>query len=285
MRHLKSAIAPTLMFAFTLNWTVSQAAADGQVFELGLCDEDATKGWSFYCAPPEPEPEEEPVEAAVPAPSPVPAKEPANEAKGPATVAMMAFRAHIDEVKYKAVLNPTRENVQAYMEVNKEIGQKAGAFTDQWQRILFSTPHLDANVEYPLAAAGVGVYQDQKKAAREATFKNVAQTAGILFIFEASEKCGICRVQGTILAQMEKSYGVTILAISKDGGSNEQFPNAIVDAGRLVELGLDEYPAPTLALVSPKTQEVAVIGSGLLTGDQVLERVHVITEVPVGERY
>lgn len=273
-----------LALATLLTLTVANATfADSEPFRLDMCESRNTSGWSFYCRPPEPEPEEPVEEMAAPAPTPAPTPE--ELAPLTATEQMMEFRALIDETKHRAVLNPTRENVLAYMEINKLIGDKAGAFTDQWQRILFETPHLNANVDSPLAEAGIGVYQDQMLAAREATFQRVANEAGIIFIFESDQVCGICRVQGQILQQLEDRYGVNILAVSMDGGGNASFPDAFVDNGRLQELGLDEYPAPTLALVEPESGGVAVIGSGLVTADEILERVFVITEIPVGERY
>lgn len=251
-------------------------------FRLDKCDSPSTKGWAFYCSEPVLDLEEVQEEVA----SQVPGDEPL-EAKPeyPATDAMMAFRAHADELKYRAVLDPTPENVLAYMEINKEISERAGDFTEAWQRILFATPHLNANVDYPLATVGANVWQDQMKAAREETFREAAREAGLLFIFDGDASCGICKVQGQILAQMEETYGVSILAVSKDGGANAFYPSAFTDAGRLEEMGLQDYPTPTLALAKPGTGEVAVIGSGILTADQILETVQTITKVPVGERY
>lgn len=256
------------------------ASAENEPFRLEMCSDNATRGWSFYCSPP---PVEEEVEEEVAAPAPPPPT-PA-EPEYPATEEMMRFRKMVDELRHRAVMDPTEENVLAYMEVNKLIADKAGDFTEQWQRILFGTPHLNANVDYPLASAGVGVYQDQLKAVREDTFKTVANEAGIMFLFEGDDRCGICRVQGEVLAGMEQFYGVTIFGVSMDGGTNEFFPGAVVDNGRLAELGLADYPAPTLALVHPESGEIAVMGSGLITADQILERVHVITAIPEGERY
>lgn len=260
---------------------LAPAKAD-RAFKLPLCEDEKASGWSFYCTREEPE-EAEPEKEPTPAPTP-PVEQPVAE-KGPATQAMMAFRAKVDEIKYRAVLDPTPENVKAYMVINKQIAEQAGHFTDQWQRVLFSTPELDANVDYPLTATGINVYQDQLKAAREATLRKVAANQGIMFIFEDSARCGTCRVQGEVLAQMEKMYGVGILPVSRDGGQNESYPNAVADSGKLKQMGLEEYPSPTIALVDPQNQDVQVIGSGLLTADQILERVYVVEEVPVGERY
>ena len=260
--------------------------AQSDPFRITKCETRETGGWNFYCRDPEPEAEEvvppppmpEPVIAPAPEPDPAP-EEPT------ATEQMMAFRAHVDELKHRAILDPTPANVLAYMEVNKVIADRAGDFAEQWQRVLFETPHLNANVDSPLAAAGITVFQDQMKAAREAALVNVAQTSGIMFIFDGDDRCGVCRVQGEILAQMQVHFGIEVLAISKDGGANLHFPNAYVDDGRLAAMGLEEFPGPTIALVKPDTNEVAVIGSGLITADQVLERVFLITEVPVGEQF
>lgn len=255
-------------------------------FKLDLCGDARTKGWSYYCAPPAPveEPEVEEQEPVVVIGPPV-EMEPAEPEKGPATQAILAFRAEVDEIKYKAVLDPTPENVQAYMEIQKQIGDQAGVFTETWQRVLYGTPHLDANTEYPLASAGIGVYQEQLKAARQAALERTAATRGILYIFEGSEACGICKVQGEVLQDMRARYGIEILAVSKDGGGDVNFPDAVVDAGQLEAMGLADFPAPTIALIDPNSKQVDVIGSGLLTADQVLERVYVVTEVPEGQRY
>lgn len=270
------------MFALRITISAVVLAIASQVsakpMRLDLCTDDRTKGWSFYCDPSVVEETE--IEEQIPDPEPVVVEKPKT-----ATEQIMEFRAHVDEVKHRAVLNPTEENVLAYMELNAEIARKAGHFTDQWQRVLFKTPSLNANVDHPLAAAGVTVYQDQKKAAQDATFRRVTQNNGLLFVFDDDAKCGICRVQGEILAAMEEHYGVEVLAVSRDGGSNAQFPGALIDAGQLKRFGLAEFPVPTLALVDPTNGQVDVLGSGLLTADEILQRSYVISEIPVGERY
>ena len=255
----------------------SPVAADG--FTLGKCDEQATSGWAFYCDP-DPAPEEEVVENTAPAPAPAPAPTPQT-----ATEQMMAFRAHVDELKHRAVLDPTEENVRAYITVQKQMIDQAGHFTDQWQRVIFGSPELSVTDDFPMSAAGIGVYQDQMKAVRDETFREVANTSGIIFIFEDDSRCGMCRAQGEILAQMQDWYDVSVLAVSRDGGTNAAFPNAVIDQGQLQDFGLQDYPAPTMALVTPETGEIAVRGTGLLTADEMLDRRFVITQVPVGQRY
>jgi conjugal transfer pilus assembly protein TraF len=249
------------------------------------CDGDNVTGWSYYCEPPVPEEEEETEELKPEKPTPPQPQE--QVTKYPATEKMEEFRAVVNETLNRAVLDPTEENVLEYMEINKLMGTKAGKFTDVWQRVLFKTPHLDANTEYPLAQAGITVYQDQMRVAQTENFRRVAETSGILFVFEDDNRCGMCRKQGEVLKGIEQIHGVSILAVSRDGGQNAFFPNARIDDGRLAKMGLaaDKYPAPTMALINPQTKEIEVIGSGILTEDTILERVFVITQIPVGERY
>lgn len=241
-----------------------------------FCAREETSGWYFYCDPPreqEPDPEPEPEdEVAPPAPK-------------TATEEIMEFRKQADELKHRAVLNPTEANVRAYMEVNKQMAEMAAAFTDQWQRVLFATPHLDANVTYPLTAKGVTIYQDQMAAAQKAALLAAARTKGLLFVFEGPETCGVCAAQGEILDGLQKAFGIDILAVSVDGSVLPEFPGAVPDQGQLQALSLESYPRPFLALVDPASHEVDLIGAGLLTEDQILERIYTITAVPEGTRY
>ena len=240
------------------------------------CRDDITISWNFYC---DPEPEEV-EEDAPPAPAPPPAKpEPTT------TEEILKFRAELDEIKYRAVLNPTEENVAYYMYAQQAMVGKAKEFTDQWQRIIFKTPALDANINYPISSIGTNIYQDQINEAQENAFVRAAQNNGLLFVFEGPQTCGVCVPAAGIVAGMRDEFGIEVLAVSTDGVAYPQFPGAVRDAGQLAKLELTDFPKPILALVDPNTGAVDIIGSGLITKDQILERVRVITEIPVGERY
>ena len=86
-----------------------------------ICNGKEVEGWHFYCDPTPVEEEitEEPPTAAMPTP---PVSEPT------ATEQIEAFRKHADELKHRAILEPTPENLQAYMEVNAQMAKMAGRF-------------------------------------------------------------------------------------------------------------------------------------------------------------
>lgn len=249
------------------------------------CNGEEVDGWHFYCDP-EPEPEQEPETLPEEAQTPEePIEEPEEAEELTATEEIEAFRAYADELKHRAILDPTPENVQAYMSVNKQMAEQAARFAAVWQRVLFQTPDLDANTRRPLTQMGTHIYQDQRNAAEKAALIRAASERGLIFVYDDPVDCRLCLAQAQILDGMQQAYGVEILAVSTDGSPIQYFPDFVQDEGQLENLGLTDKPRPFIAIVDPQTGETELIGGGLLTEDQILERIYVVTEVPFGERY
>lgn len=259
-----------------VTFAVLLASAAGSA-QAGLtCNGEEVDGWHFYC---------DPAPAAEPEPEPDAQEEPEELKTLTATEEIEAFREYADELKHRAILDPTPENVQAYMEVNKQMAQQAARFAAVWQRVLFGAPHLDANVRRPLTQMGTNIYQDQRNAMEQAALRRAAQEAGLIFVFDDPVDCRLCLAQAQILDAMRKAYGVEILAVSTDGSPIEFFPDAVQDAGQLEALQLADKPRPFIAIVDASSGETQLIGGGLLTEDQILERIYVVREVPMGERF
>lgn len=256
--------------------------ADGRGF--GFCSDAYQKGWNYYCdprkqkKPPVPSAPAPAAEAAPEAPSP-------SEPQYPATAAIDAARKDLDELKNRAILEPSPQNLEAYMFAQKAMVEQAGRFADVWQRVLFKTPALDANRDYPLSQVGGQVYQDQQRVAWERSLQLASANLGFMVVVTDEKSCGLCASQLEIIKTMETSYGIVPLVISKDGSWHPLYPKASVDTGQLKKLGLDGHPTPFIALVEPNSGTVEPLGSGLLTEDVILERVFVVTQVPVGDRY
>ncbi|ABA81679.1 conjugal transfer protein TraF [Rhodobacter sphaeroides] len=248
----------------------------------GYCRDEITTGWNFYCDPTRAKKEEKPKLPAAAAPA---AQAPAAPAEKSYTQKIEEYRKELDELKYRAVLEPSPENVQAYMEAQQKMSRMAASFTDQWQRILFRTPSLDINTRFPMTQMGGSVYQDQMRVAREASLKDAAANLGFMVIVEDAAICGLCTPQLEVIRRMQEQYGIEPIVVTVDGSFHPLFPNAVVDTGQLKALKLADSPRPTIALVEPRTGTVEPIGSGLLTEDTILERVHVVTQIPAGQRY
>ena len=246
------------------------------------CADDAVDGWHFYCDP-TPAPEEEPQPAPEEQVEEAPPEDEPKELT--ATEKIEAYRKHADELKHRAILDPTPENLQAYMQVNMEMAQMASRFAAVWQRVLFDTPALDANVKRPLTQMGTNIYQDQRNQAEQAALRRATTEAGFLFVYDNPVQCRICLAQAEILDAMRAAYGIEVLAVSTDGSEMPGFPDAQADVGQLEALGLTDLPRPFVAIVDVNSGEVQLIGGGLLTEDQILDRIYVVREIPVGERF
>lgn len=262
--------------------------ADGGQF--GFCRDDLQKGWNYYCDPKKQKKKPAPAPAAASAEDPAKeeeeakAPEPATEAF-PATAEIERRRKELDEVRNKAVLDPTPENVQAYMAAQKVIIDQSATFADVWQRVLFRTPDLDANAGYPLSSIGGQEYQDKKRDLYEQALRGAAANLGFMVVVTDERKCALCGPQLDVIRLMQKNYGIVPLVVSKDGSYHPAYPDARVDTGQLKKLGLDAYPAPLVALVEPVSGAVEPLGAGLLTEDIILERIYLITQVPAGKAY
>lgn len=259
--------------------------ADGRDF--GFCGDAFQRGWNYYCDPSR-QKKPAPPPAAPETSSPAETKSPpvvTPEPQYPATAAIEAARKDLDELKNRAILAPTHENLQAYMYAQKAMVDQAGQFADVWQRVLYKTPDLDANRDYPLSQMGGQVYQDQKRVAWEHSLQLAAANLGFMVVVSDEQACQLCARQLEVIKGMETNYGIVPMVISKDGSWHRLYPRASVDTGQLKKLGLDGHPTPFIALVEPKTGAVEPLGSGLLTEDVILERVFVITQIPAGDRY
>lgn len=289
--HRRLAAIMGLLLAIQPAMAAAQETVSSNTAAQGYCKDRDTVGWNFYCEDsiPQEEPVEEPVPAPVMDPPPPPDKPDELPEVAPAppsyTDQMMAFRANIDELKHRAILVPTPQNVQAYMRAQDEAVQMAGLFTEVWQRNLFSNPDLDANVKRPLATVGSQIRQDQRNAERESALNYAATEMGLLYVYEGPAHCLVCDTQSQIVADMMVRYGIDVLAVSGDGHIAPEFPQSVVDQGQLARLGLRDHPKPLFALVDPRNDAVILIGAGLMTQDVLLERVRIIVSVPEGELY
>lgn len=272
---MRPAIQASLALAGLVGFAGS-ALAEETALRSFACDDARTAGWNFYC---DRAVEDEVLEAVPDDPLP-PAPRPKSYSEQ-----IAEYRAELDELKHKAILEPTPENVQNYMEAQAAMVRQAGLFTETWQRILFASPHLDANVDNPLSAMGTNLYQDRLDLERAAAFQTATTEAALMFVYEGSPSCLVCEAQGEVLAAMEAQYGLTVFPVSRDGEMIPAYPDSRVDRGQIANLGLSKIPSPFLALVEPVSGQVDLIGAGLMTQDVILDRVRIITSIPEGTLY
>lgn len=204
---------------------------------------------------------------------PLPAKPrpPSTTQKKPKDLAdFEALQQRLEDLKRVAVMNPTDTNLLAYMRFQRMVMDKSQVFADRWQRLVWSAPDLDYGLSgRPTNAMAINVFDDQQRDRDAQTVRSFAATHGLIFVFRSD--CPFCHRFAPILKRFEQDFGMTVLAISLDGGTLPDYPDARPDNGMAARLNATAVPA--LYLTAPARREIRPVGFGLMSMSDLLERV------------
>ena len=188
-------------------------------------------------------------------------------------------------LKGEAVVNPTEKNVLAFLKAQNFVMDKASLFADVSRRVVWANPE----VNYSARASVVSFARDRDKMRtdkkREDNLKNLSETHGILFF--ARSDCDYCHDQAPILKAFSMKTGIPILTISMDSKPISLFPDAKPDNGIsiLASGGSGIQTVPALYLIDRKTQQVTPLGTGVVAGEELAERIRVMTMTKPGEEF
>lgn len=230
------------------------------------CGERRLGQW-FYCEKPRPKPAEP--QAAAPAQS--------------ASERMAAIGKELDELKARAILEPTEENVIAYVRFQREQLDRASTFSDTWQRALWQNPEIDYTLQRPVSTVAKRAWSDNRTADRDQVLANLGQRYGMFYFF--AQSCGACEIFAPILRSVAQSHRMAVMAVSMDGGPSRDFPDYVVDSGQRQRMGVPGNATPALVLFDTATRETVPIGFGIMSADEIIERIYMLTNTKVGSDY
>ena len=224
-------------------------------------------GYWFYCSKPKP-PETESL----------PTKPQAS-----ASQQLDAVTKELRELKAKAILQPTRENVIAYIRFQREQLDRASLFSDVWQRAIWQQPDLDYTLERPVSTLAKRQWQDARSASRDTAMANLGKRYGLFYFF--AQSCGACEVMSPIVKSVSTRWKLTIRAISTDGGPSRHFQNYTVETGQRARMGLKPKITPALVLWDALGNRAIPIGYGIFSADELQERIYLLTTKDAGHDY
>jgi conjugal transfer pilus assembly protein TraF len=85
------------------------------------------------------------------------------------------------------------------------------------------------------------------------------------------------------LKWLSEQYGIAVFPISLDGGGLPEFPQPSRDNGMAAALGVSVVPLVVLGNV--KDRRLLPIGSGVLSAQEIVERIYILTQTRPGELY
>lgn len=274
-------MAGRMMAAITALWASSLAAptqaqdenrlaADIERADGGdnfYCGERRLGQW-FYCSKPTPKLQDAPV-------TPPPERS--------AVERLAAITRELDELKARAILDPSEANVIAYVRFQREQLDRASTFSDTWQRALWQTPELDYTLQRPVSSVGKRAWLDNRRADRDAVLANLSQRYGLFYFY--AQSCGACDIFSPILRSVADSHNITVMAVSMDGGPSREFPGYVVDAGQRARMGISGKETPALVLFDTLTKRIIPVGYGILSADEIMDRIFALTNTKVGSDY
>lgn len=261
----------TYLLAAALGSAILSAHADDSRFINRKAE-----GWFWYeTAPEEPEPVVEPEpeivaieQTAEPAPEPT-AKQ------GPAPLSAAWFRKNLGKYKDAAWDNPTLENLQAYLYLQRFAMDRSEQFADVAEMAVTGNPLLDEMSRRPTATFGSQKVDQVAGRLRDEAVSKLAESVGVFFFYDEEDEYSTAMAPLVKLLEMSN---FTIMAISESGepipGHEHDF-NYRADAGHAEQLGITTLPA--LFLASPEGQ-FASIGQGLMSMTDMTNRMLVVAK-------
>lgn len=253
---LPVASIPLLMGLAVPTW----ADQIGQPFYQGK-----EEGWFWYKDPKDP-PMQEP-------PKPVPPVPALVKPKASEPLSVEWLRQQMPVLLDRAVDNPTRENVEAYLYAQRLAMDKSQRFAEMSQRVVYSDPFLDENNRVPIASFAKSSFLNGIDQAAEASLKHLATVAGLWVFFDS--RCQHCRVHAETVEAMRKKHGFVVKYISLDGKGLPNIPAWVPDLGQSGTLNV--RMTPTTVLVAPPNHFL-VVSQGMMAQTQLEERMLVAAE-------
>jgi conjugal transfer pilus assembly protein TraF len=204
------------------------------------------EGWAWY--------EDPSKEREVAVPSPI-----------SSTEQMAAARNQIEEALSRAVLSPTEENVQEYMELQKRWMGQSALFASAWSRLLLSNPSLDPTAVNPVSQYGNQVHKRVQYQKTKSTIHSLSKDHGMLFFYRGGDSSS--QAFSRVVKAFEKRYGWQVMGITLDGLATPEFLGSKTDNGIAENLDLAHLPA--LFVVNPSTGELTPISYGPVALDKI----------------
>ena len=217
---------------------------------------DSPKGFLWYT--------EEPMKPTPEKAQPAIKKHPANPQVLAATERNAALKQKLDDAIQVMLDNPTLENAITAQRIQKEVMDRSEAVAKSWVLASLAdagliTPETNPNVLHRELA--------QKEKAKTDTdkLKTMAQDWGLFFY--VSEKCIYCQRFAPMVKEMQKDFGVQVLAVSNTGTDFAGFEGK-KDTGFLDHLN-PERVTPVLYLVHQDGKRIYPVARGLTDSERL----------------
>ena len=179
------------------------------------------------------------------------------------------LRTDLEQKLNLAIDTPTEENLISYMELQKHLLEKSQNFSEMWQRVIYTNPHLDYTTQFPVSQSARHIYLDEERKQIKQTIQNLSREYGLVFFFKGD--CPYCHGFAPVVKRFAQSYGWEVLPVTLDGGIVPEFPNPQKDNGTARNIGISAVPA--LIAIHPATRKVIPLAYGMVSEAEIENRI------------
>lgn len=187
---------------------------------------------------------------------------------------LSALQESLEHMKATAVMYPTKDNIRRYLALQKAVFERADHFSKVWQQVVWQNPELDYSVKRPNSVVGNELVNEIETENKRKILLNLGNRYGFFFFYRSD--CIYCRKFSPILKTFSRLNNIEILPVSLDGNFLQEWPGSVMDNGRSISMGLQGKSVPALILFDSKKQKIMPVGYGLLTIDELENRIVIL---------
>lgn len=186
----------------------------------------------------------------------------------PHTDAVEAFQKELKEAQSRAVLHPTFENVATLKAYQDKAMIQSTDFSKMWMLVNLMSKDLFPQDNPNNQFRRMQRKEDDAQLDRDIT--HVARSYGLFFFFK--EECPYCHEFAPHVKEFASRYGFEVQAISKDGSTIKEFPNAMTDNGMGKQIN-PEGITPALFMANPESGEIIPIAWGMVSPEELRQNI------------
>lgn len=181
----------------------------------------------------------------------------------------------LDRVLKVAIKEPTDANLIQFIKLRNKLIDQSYNFGLRLRQVDLMNPTLDELKTYPVNQVSKEIYKTQKREHIEQKIARLTKTHGLFYVFASN--CTYCHAFAPTVKNFAAKYGWSLIPISLDGAPIADFPDARQGFGLEKKLNITAIPA--LIMVEPKSGKVIPITTGVVSEEEIVERIDLLTRV------
>lgn len=180
-------------------------------------------------------------------------------------------KAELKKLLSLALLVPTLENVENYIQEQRRWVNQSSLFADAWGKILLEKPFLGDFLIHPTTNYGLLAKREIDLSKRKALLQELSKTHFLLFFFHGKDPLSDKAAEIANLFSSMNQWKVK--AISLDGYGISGISNFEIDNGIGEKLGVEA--APSFFIINPFENKIFPVGAGLISVSDLEQNIEI----------